>query len=230
MTKSEKRSERLTESLSKIDELDKFFHRYARLTVAERYAKHNLNIICKWNIPALGGDAVDYVAIFQRAFWVGGIEMKWKGGKLFPHHFSHKLTGINLDAPFLAYQDQEEAVFVVLVEVVDSPERFVPSMVRICSADCFERIGMGTAYSSFDEGVDVIGTTTNWESGVFVGSSPVGFNELPSEIVEGASQVIEGVPDIQAPSWVGVPTNREAEDFVSSIRLVLRGNEIWLQG
>ena len=72
--KSKKRSERLTEVLRKLDEVDKLYNRDTDLTIAERYIEHSLEIVCEWNVTTLSGYSIDFVTIFDRALGASRVE------------------------------------------------------------------------------------------------------------------------------------------------------------
>lgn len=90
-------------------------------------------------------------------------------------------------------------MFVDTVQFVDIPKRVVPTHVRLYREQDFFRADPHLLYFSCAHGrtilLGTLGAIANGEICSVVGGSSTGLNQLPSEVIEGTSEVVNHISD-----------------------------------
>lgn len=92
----------------------------------------------------------------------------------------------------------QESVFVHDVEVVDCPERVIPSLVRLYAANSILDGRTKVLYFSLEKlrffflGLE-FGRVEYRECGFGAGLAPADFCELPRQMIQGATQIVDGI-------------------------------------
>src|SRR5262249_51806392 len=142
-------------------------------------------------------DAADYCAILKNwefflrnKTWYGheGKSLSLRLGRIAPEPSDRGNAATEPD-------NEQEAVFVEVVKFVEFPERVVPSLVRLDRVNDSYRLRRDSLYFSARIAGFVIGSRfADGKAGEIVGRIPVGFNQLPSQVVKTAPQLIQDFP------------------------------------
>ena len=173
------------------------------LRLGERYIEGKLNILVRFKIPLHDKDRIALFSAQQIAG--GGMEPRGSlrqgmaqlnvAGEESFQSFSADLHADVLHADGGDYQ---EAVLVDVVKLIESPERVVPSLVRVGSAQrIFDSLD-DSLYFSARFGQVLLETLRVFEDResrpLFrIGRRPVNLDKLPPQVVESASQVVDCV-------------------------------------
>ena len=155
------------------------------LRLSERYVGFELEIVVRFSVVGAGGNVHNFVSHLKRHR--GGLGKAWA------------LPVSSINSPFVESSDggYQEAVFVNAVELVDMPECFIPTYIRLYGEEEFFRTKRNTLYFSFTDRrckfLLPLGIRTDREVGVPVGSATTSVHELPSKMVKGTPQVVYGV-------------------------------------
>jgi len=154
------------------------------LPIAESYIEGRLEILTDFDISC-GGETHNYLAVFNRADM--HIHHGEQGTKIVPHLEI-------FDSSIMSRRDKC-FMFIGYVEIVDCPQKFIPSVVRFQSADYLDDIFSGSVYVSiFNHTVKAIDIITKREIDI-LGISAFQADQFGSKKVKGCSQVMDGVTD-----------------------------------
>lgn len=152
------------------------------LPIAESYLEGRLEILADFDITC-GGDTHKYLAVFNRA------NMQTPNSKQWPSSISHLET---FDPSIMRRRDKC-FMFIGNVEIVNSPQKFIPSVVRFQRADYLDDIFSGSIYVSiFNHTVKALDIITKREIDV-LGVSAFHADQFGSKEVECSSQVVDGI-------------------------------------
>lgn len=126
----------IDEALHEIDELlERWENRLSidKLALAERYRENKLHLVVVW-ISVLPGKPHEYHATFECAQGNGSLERHgWHGDRFFPAKGA--LHGdVPLDLVLHGKDGKQELMLVENIKLMEIPERFIPSIVRLESA------------------------------------------------------------------------------------------------
>lgn len=195
---------------------------FDNLAIAERYLNGELRIILLLGVvgPAPHLDDVECCAVFERELPICGSNPDrgedGAGRELHLHD----------DAAVGGPDDIQDPVLVVRVETVQTPEGVVPSLVRLGRLNSCLGLGTDSLYASRQSGLKRLRASGDREHRLVGGLPPVREYELPDKMVEGRSEVVDGVSGEEAPSWVRLFTNSYAPDEIARIRIFLSDNQI----
>jgi len=128
---------------------------------------------------------------------------------------------------------EKVSVLVDVIKIMESPERIIPALVRLERIDGPNHFRKHSLYFSNLQGFVYLDRFRNWECNVAVGDEVRGstsdksyLSKMPSEMVQGASEVLQNVPccsnDIERKNR----ERRKAEIALSSLRIVMRSDNI----
>ena len=153
-----------------------------RLFIAKRYVEGRLNLLCELDVLC-GEERHNFYIVFYRS------EPTTVEGKQFG-----TATGNRYGPQISPITDgNEKAVFVCDVQVVDGPEKIVPSLVRFETTNDIDDIGRGAVYvSPMNHLLKVIDGPREREGDVFdLGS--IQLDEVAGEQIERRPEVMNGV-------------------------------------
>lgn len=193
--------------------MERFKNRLTRdnLRLSERYIKSELQILALLRV----GQSHHFIASMK--------------GLPDNSHREHERIPNNVHAPRVRLHRncQYESVLIDAVEFVDMPERTIASDVRLYTADEFLRFGMDLLYFSLANGRCILlGTLlqiilTDREVRILPGGSAISLDKLPSQMIKGASQVVDSISDDCA-NLVGNRLDAvDIEGYVRNLRYVL---------
>jgi hypothetical protein len=118
---------------------------------------------------------------------------------------------------------QEQSVFVDVVKFVDDPERIAPTVIRLQKLNAILSRLTHSLYFSLREGfVFRGGSSKNGECGSFGGSPSLGENQLIGQIIQGGSEVLDGITDGCEARQGQSSLDFNPEYDISGLRLFLR--------
>jgi len=177
------------------------------------------------------GHPSEYCAIFQNVDSLSrleGIENGWvdlrDGNSPAPTNPVFRQGNV---APPAGSADHEQTMLVNNVEMMDQPEIVVSSLIRVQSVDHAFRDRADSLYLSQKVGFIFGRSVKNRELNPSRDVA-VRLNELPNEMVEGAPQIVDSIPD-DAGEIIGdspVAINSDLLDFVSGLRIILADDEV----
>jgi hypothetical protein len=205
---TEKGWEQLDKALDKLDELmERWNNRLTldNLDLAKRYLKAELGVHVHLRsrvVAPVGGDSVDFCTIFQRERELGHDEPEALRRRKF-EKVERGLAGVGVqnighrvgvDGALMRYTDgHQELVFVRDVELVESPERIVLSLIRFGVLDEVHRSLRRSIYFGGVAGFKSIGALEDGKSVLFADGVAFGTNHLANEQVEGGTEVVEAI-------------------------------------
>ncbi len=189
---------------------------------AERYLKFELGVHIHWRfLPSV--DAEQYCSIFNRATsgqcadtgTIVGIEA-------FERDRSARSAESDVGHPCR----YEESVLVDVVEFVESPQRFIPSVVRTkrfdqvigCCSDLLYSLVSGTL-----KGTDIF---VDGELGLPIGDSIVGENQLVHQVIQARSDVMNSITENQQQTRRRYLGDTNSQRAISGFRIVVRDHFI----
>ncbi len=123
---------------------------------------------------------------------------------LFDHKPLDERNGVfSLDGELMAHEarSEEQMMFVSNVELVDCPQSFVPSLVRLLQFDSGDDLRPHARYFSLTElryvilGLKALSFgVVNGKSGVAVGPVAASLDQLPSQMIERTSEIMDSIP------------------------------------
>jgi hypothetical protein len=204
------------------------------LALAERYIKRELNIVVEWMPVDWGG--IHLRAILQRKLLIGGREIDGLGRRsgesweCVGPEFGWIYSDANgaMSRPYR----YDRLVFVEDVELVDAPQGFIPTLVRFQIIHKSPRLAAGPLYRFAGSGFKhVFGLPEGELDMIVAGSLGVAVaDDFDRKEVEGGSDVVDRVADNGAPiDWNAFPY-ADLPDALSSIRIVVRQDNVWILG
>lgn len=194
---------------------------FDNLTIAERYLKGELRIVLLGVVgPASHLDAVECCAVFERELPVGGSKPD------LGEDVAGRELDLQDDAVVGGADDVEDPVLVVRVESVQTPEGVVPSLVRLGCSDCCLGLGADSLCASKSSGLKLLRASRNREHRLVGGLAAVREYELPYEVVERASQVVDGIPCDESPPRVRLFADSHAPEEIARVRVFLSDDHI----
>jgi hypothetical protein len=166
------------------------------LAIAKRYLKYELRLVYLFHVRESGGHQL--CAVFEREPSVSWPQQQLRSvlQNVFP--FRPEL-GRQGEGAVGTADDEEEAVLVVRVESVKTPEGVVPSLVRLLFTDQAHRVLADALYASQASVFKVAAASTDREHGLIGRLSAVVQDELPDEMVERSPEVVDRIPDETTP-------------------------------
>lgn len=221
--------ERLEGIDGSFDKIDKLMERVQNrltlnnLAICERYLKGELKLclIVQWGNH-------EYRAVFQRKFSVGGRDVDRGELDGFTRLPGHVQLNLKPEMAVRGTDREQEPVFVVDVETMETPKEIIPSVVRLQSADSFYRCWAGSLYASLKFGLHSICASGDGELGPVTGGSSSSLNKLPGKVIQGTPEVVDGVADDRGPAARRVLRDLDAIQFLSSFRLFLGEHAVGL--
>lgn len=157
---------------------------FDNLRLSERYIKSQLEIIVRLSVVGFRGKVDDFIAHHER-------------------HFGPTLEGndnssASIHRPFAktAACGNEDAVLVDAVQFMDIPKSAVPTCVRLYREQDFFRANPYLVYFSLaDSRCVLLGGLADRKVGFPIGGTFSCLDQLPSKMIEGASEIMNGIAD-----------------------------------
>lgn len=185
------------------------------LPIAESYLEGRLEILADFDISC-GGETHNYLAVFNRSNM--HVHHGEQGAKIVTH-----LKVFNTS--IMSCRDKC-LVFVGYVEVVDSPQKFIPSVVRFQRADYLDDIFSGSVYVSiFNHTVKAIDIITKREIDV-LGVSSIQSNQFRGEKVKGCSQIMDSISDDCGKMARDFMPNSERPELIRGVSVLLDNDSV----
>lgn len=188
------------------------------LSIAHRYTCGELRILVQWRIPSLSGEPEDFIAIYERELPICKGQLKTGEGRwITQRNWSERDDYLGLSDT----KDDEEVVFVVRVESVETPEGVVPSLVglqRLQDAYCV--LGR-SLYLGHARGFKRFFRSADREHCLIPGGSTTRIDKLPGKKVKGGAKVVDGVANDGSKSRRRIFDDLHAIDLVSRPRFLL---------
>jgi hypothetical protein len=122
----------------------------------------------------------------------------------------------------------QEAMLVDVVEFVENPKLLVPSLVRLQSLDeshCGPGdslyFGAASGFQFLEKVSKVFGLSKNREAVFSGGLVASGVNELPDEVIQSGSQIVENITDDDGQGQGNWRARWKAVDLIAGLRVVL---------
>lgn len=180
-------NESLHDSINKICQLmERWDNRLTHeVSISKAYIENSLELVADFDI-GYRGQRGNYRAIFSRAdFDI----LECKSGNTSPHQFQM------LDARDSRHGDQK-LVFIKNVEIMNGPERFIPSFVRFQSPDYIDDIWAGSVYISLiNHKLKVIPVRTKGEVDISYVRVPIETNEIAGKQIKRSPQIVDHIAD-----------------------------------
>ena len=185
------------------------------LRLSERYINAELKLLLSGSFIGRNGNICNFIAEFQRA-------------RFLPERNRHS-TDISPPTAYECRDSDQESMFVSDVEFMEIPKRVVSSRVRLYRANDFFRARSHHLYFSLADGRCIfLGGLANRKIGISVRGAATSFNKLPNKMVEGTSQIMNGIAEDQRDFvWDGTDF-RDIKRHVLNFRLFLDSENIRL--
>jgi hypothetical protein len=192
----------------------------------ERYIKMELHILLKFRHR----DSANYIAGFQNA---DGIRLDQKPTKITDSFSRPAMDAQSLNlgtlgwrhamGPMSSPDSKQKAVFVDSVKVMETPERVIPTFVWFDCINSVSRFFAHSLYFSSEKGRGVfLGTICNRKVDVVSGRLPsCSGNKMTGEMIQGTSEVVEGIGTNDRDIIGNVPHADEIVAALSGVRIVL---------
>lgn len=185
------------------------------LLVAESYLEGRLEILADFDISC-GGETHKYLAVFNRANM--HIHHGEQGAKIVSH-----LEVV--DSCIMGRRDKC-FMFIGYVEIVDSPQKFIPSVIRFQRADYLDDIFSGSVYVSiFDHTVKAVDIITKRKIDV-LGVSAFHAHQFRSEKVKSRSQVMNSVTDDCSKMARYFMPDSKCPELIRGVRVLLDNDSV----
>jgi hypothetical protein len=126
-------------------------------------------------------------------------------------------------------RNEQEAMFVDVVKLLEYSEQFVPTLIRLDSFDSVYRARRDAIYYSSASGVLELGAgICKRESGLASGEERICNDKLPSQMVKGASQVLNRFSGDQRELNRNLAINLNSIDEYSGLRVGIAQNFVWV--
>jgi hypothetical protein len=223
MNDSEERNELVDNAVNNIAKImQKWDDRLTlgNLRLVERYLKGDIEVLIHFRESK--SDVGEYCAVFKHAELAG-----CHAGDL-NHDGSVsciKDQGSVLD---VARDHKQESMLVDVVKLVKYPDRIVPSFVRVDSPYRVYDNRVDALYFSKQRGFEFGGALRDWKIGCLSGCSSIGFDKLPSQMVETASQSVKNFSGNQCEDRRRSVDNFDFVGRFSGIRVLIDDQSIWV--
>lgn len=208
------------------------------LRLAERYLKCELHLLVYFCVGEIGEE---FVACLQREQAISGPHKNVGDGHVLedvspsafgPHLLLEHALHIRceVDTPIVGTNRDNQAVFVDVVKFVETPERIIPTLVWFNRVDSFNRIWPHALYFSSSVGFVLRGVVgvRNRETGLPIGRSAADENELISQVVKGAPDIMECVSSDNRQSHGDFTHADKIIDQLSCLRVALGSDYVWV--
>jgi hypothetical protein len=235
--------EQLNEALDKLHDLTERWNQRLtldNLDLAKRYLKLELgvHVHLRYRVAAEAcRNSVDYCAIFQRKREFGCDDADaLRRRHLVDFERGHAGVGfqdighgVGVGGALVRHADgHQELVFVRDVELVESPERIVLSLIRFGVLDEVHRSLRRSIYFGGVAGFKSIGALEDGKSVLFADGVALGTNHLANEQVEGRTKVVDAIPDDGAPEKRRLLGDFDPPDQIARMRLVITNGSVGL--
>lgn len=160
---------------------------FDNLRLSERYFNSQLEILVRLAVVGIGGNVDYFIAHHKRDFGP------------FLERDNHSSASIDRPLSESCSCGDQDSVFIETVQLMDVPESVVSTRVRLYREQDFIRPQSHLIYFSLGDGRCVLlgglNSPTNGKERMPVRFSSSGFDKLPSEMVECASEVMNDIPD-----------------------------------
>ena len=210
--------ENIDDASNKIRQLTEAFNERFTLKnprFAERYIKGRCDVHVHIRFSQLGLDPVDFCAVFHpqtlasRDLDFNGRRSVNHGGWAKPHCY---------EKPVLVYD----------VESVKGKKRIVPSLVRLQFLDQAHRSIAGSVYFSPKLGFKVLSAFPDKELGLIIGSASIGVNELPRQMIQGRTQIVDNIASDGGESQRNCVLDPNVNDPIAGLSINLGNRRIRL--
>jgi hypothetical protein len=124
--------------------------------------------------------------------------------------------------------DQQQAVFIDNVKLVELPEAIVPSSIRLEGIKDANRGRANSLYHSLKLGFVYGSSLADGKISPFGRDFAVGLDQLPSQVVEAAPKLMDSFASDQRNVCGELRANVDAKDAVSALRVRLASDSIWV--
>jgi hypothetical protein len=187
------------------------------LRLSERYIKAELKVLVACSFVGVSGDVHDFVALFQRHRGFGPSDLP---------------SRLDNDAPLFdrSCGRKYKPMLIPTVKIVDIPQCVVTSEVWLYNRDHLFCTWHDCVYSSLANCRCVLlGSLADREKGAPVGLTSASFDESPSKMIQGASKVMDRIPEHQRDvigDWLDAA---DVKSYVANLRLVIDSERIRLR-
>jgi len=218
--------EDFNDAFNEIDELlEHWSNRFSidNLALSERYREFKLKVGLMFTV-CVGAEPVtkDYITIFQKLPM--GRRLNEKEWHIFDRKHGKGRFKLQPDVGVTGSDRDNCGVFIKDVELVNSPEGFISSFVRLQSLHETSRDRGGSLKVSRELALKNLFGGTYWEIGVLECSGAGGSVVLGkggSQIIQGGSEVVDDVADETAPVLRNAAVEADAIEFVSRLRMFI---------
>jgi hypothetical protein len=218
------------EALCEIDELlQRWDNRISieNLALAKRYLENKME--AGLVLEAISGTppvGLDYIAVFKRKL---SVDSRYNVGRARGKVFESGAGDVSgdLKSTMGKPDGNEKAVFVGDVDLVQTINGLVPSVVRLELADHFYR-KCGRTIDSLDRSALKVGNvTTYWERNVIPTCATICPDELDGKMVKSAPQIVDTVAQDCGPFVRNGGHHAKLVSFVTSLRLYIGDDSVW---
>jgi hypothetical protein len=229
--------EKIYEAFDKLDKLTERWNQRLtldNLALTERYLKGELRIIVNLRqvVAALGRDFEEYCAIFQRKLPVCRANTYRQRNIWWYDQFGGQVGDVvegagkvENEALVCHAHGHQELVFIRDIELMETPERVVRSLVRLGFLDevygCLRRslyLSRRTGFKSIGEGYSVF---EHREPGIRLDLFPFGTNQLADQQVEGGPEIVDCIADDGTPPERRLGQHSKLKEQIACIRIVI---------
>jgi hypothetical protein len=241
MTALEKRDELADDAVNKMARLMKEWKNRItldNLRLSERYLKGEIELLIQFRsvLPDNTGNlcaVLKYWKPFARRDGDGIFNLREQTGGLLnlrEQIFEERMLGSKAKAklPHAICDDEQEAVFVDIVKVVELPEVVIPTLVWLDGIDETYDVRAHSLYFSRRFGFVFGRSFTDGKAGGFSGTLPIGLNQLPGQMVEAAPQLVDGLTGNQGKFSRRLGANLNPKNSLSGLRICLAEESIWV--
>ena len=186
-----------------------------RLPLSEGYLKGGLKILADFNISC-GGETHEYLAVFYRANVHGA----------YCEHMPFSVPHLKIFDADIINGRNKGFMFIGNIEVVNSPEKYIPSFVWLQRADYLDDIFSGSTYMSlFNHTLKSIPVVPKWEVDIF-GVTTIQKDKINGEEIKSSAKIMDDIPNYcWEMAWNFLP-NPECPELIRGVRVLLDNDTI----
>jgi hypothetical protein len=216
-------SKNIDKALSELDELVECWNNrlsIENMTFAKRYFKGEMEVGLVFEIPYAALVGNKFVAIFKRKFPIRSCgDVPRTGGQLINPVYDKFVSETKITMSGSNWNQQE--VFISDVDLVETQEGIVPSLVRLEPLDQFDCRCAGSLDFGDSARVKVGLGRTYWERSVFCCSPAIITDQIVGQQIEGGAKVVDAISDDSAPLKRDGLAFAKAVNFVTGLRVYL---------
>ncbi|MGQ0742404.1 MAG: hypothetical protein ACT4OG_08970 [Alphaproteobacteria bacterium] len=204
------------------------------LALAKRYAEGKLHVLICWKW-LVEGHTKQFRALFQRGFIGDENALASWDGNVFPSEvmfYAGVKNGPNIHSSAVAQYRHDGLVFVQDVELMQSPERAVPTFIWFQVVDEADRFGRSALYIFGKRGFKFLFGLPNDKMNMLDTLTPriVMANNGAHEEVESRSEIVDYISDNSTPLLRRALDALDFPHALSGARIILNNNGVRLLG